>query len=338
MTVKYWSRAGLMLTDWCNAACACCYANCGPDGSQWLAADDAARIWAGLIDASPHGCRVHLTGGEVFGRFEHLLAVCRLASARGVGPLESVETNGFWAIDEALVRQRLEALAEHGMGRLAISTDPYHQQYVPIERVRLLARVAGEVLGPEGVRVRWQDWLADGGDTSALTDTRRSALFQNYAEKLRDRFTGRAAEGLDGGLSLKPARTFDDNPCRESLLRGRHVHISPTGEVWPATCVGIVVGNVLRDSASVIWDRLNAEWSAMPVLGPLCQRGPAGLLDAAQEAGFVPRKVGYAGKCQLCYHLRRYLAGLDGWHRWLGPLSVYRLRAERGSLGDNESE
>ena len=75
MPVKYWSRAGLMLTDWCNAACACCYANCDGRGSRWMAPDEVLAIWADLIAAAPGGCRVHLTGGEVFGRFEYLLDV-----------------------------------------------------------------------------------------------------------------------------------------------------------------------------------------------------------------------------------------------------------------------
>ena len=46
------------------------------------------QIWEGLIEGSPHGCRIHLTGGEPFGGFELLLEICRSARRKGLGPLE----------------------------------------------------------------------------------------------------------------------------------------------------------------------------------------------------------------------------------------------------------
>ena len=314
-----------MLTDWCSAACACCYASCSPDGQRWLAVDGAVAVWADLIDASPHGCRIHLTGGEVFGRYEHLLAVCREARRRGLGPLESVETNGFWASDEALVRDRLLALDDAGMGRLTISADPYHQQFVPIDRARRLARVAEKVLGSQRIRVRWRDWLAEGSDTHTMSPPERADLFTRYAARGRDRFTGRAARGLDRAILLRAAADFDDNPCGERLLRGRHVHVAPGGQVWPATCVGIVVGNALAESASEIWRALSGRWAESPIVGPLSRRGPVGLLDLGRQTGFAPRRQGYADKCQLCYDLRRHLQQLPEMAERLGPAEVYAV-------------
>jgi len=329
MPVKHWTRAGLMLTDWCNAACACCYVNCSPAGRQWLAVDRALAIWADLIEAGPHGCRVHLTGGEVFGRFDHLLAVCRGAQRLGLGPLEAVETNGFWATDATVVRERLRALDDAGLTRLTISTDPYHQQFVPIERPRLLARVAAETLGPERVRVRWRDWLAGGVDTDKMTEAERQKVFSDYLAKGRDRLTGRLVDGPVGGISLMPAEAFDDNPCNERLLRGRSVHISPGGDVWPATCVGIVVGNACRHPIGRIWDNLNADFATMPVVGPLSRRGPVALMAPALQCGFVPRDAGYGSKCQLCFELRRVLIGGEKRVGSLGPGEVYSHRGRR---------
>ncbi len=321
--MKYWSRAGLMLTDWCNAACACCYANCSPAGSTWLSTDQALAIWADLIAASAHGCRVHLTGGEVFGRFDDLIDLCTQAQRRALGPLEAVETNGFWATDPATVRSRVEALDGVGVERLTVSADPYHQQYVPIERPRLLVRVAEEVLGSDRVRVRWRRWLDEGRDTDSMSPDDRGAFFRAYASEGADRFTGRAADGLDGEIVLKPAAEFDDKPCRERILRGRHVHIAPSGDIWPATCIGIVVGNALDDGVARTWDRLYRQWNKMPLIEVLSRRGPGGLLDEARRVGFEPRPAGYAGKCQLCFHLRRYLHGAGLGDGCLGPAGVY---------------
>jgi hypothetical protein len=325
MEVKYWSRAGLMLTDWCNAACACCYANCSTRGKARLGVEDALSVWQGLIQASPHGCRVHLTGGEPFGDFELLLEVCRQAKQRGLGPLESVETNGYWAQGDEIIRQRLEALNQQGLGRLDISADPYHQQFVPIARPRRLAALAREILGADRVRVRWEDWLASGCDVAALAPADRTALFEGYAAKGRDRLTGRGATGLDEHLPKHPPHAFDNDPCAERLLRGRHVHISPEGHVWPATCVGIAIGNALKEPCTQIWARLKDSWPQMPLVAALCGRGPMGLMDAALQGGFCPRAEGYATKCQLCFELRRHLfvSAVGPWQEPLAPESVY---------------
>lgn len=322
MPVKHWSRAGLMLTDWCCASCACCYANCSPGRGRWMTVEQAVGIWQDLAAASPHGCRVHLTGGEVFGRYDLLLEVCRTAHAQGL-ELEAVETNGFWADAPSLVRSRLAELDAAGMGRLVISADPFHQQYVPIERPRLLAAVAEDALGRSRVRVRWADWLAEGFDTAQLSRWRRDEVFAEYAAGGRDRLVGRAAEALTGRLKLKPPSEYDDNPCGNRLLRGRHVHVAPGGEIWPATCVGIVAGNALREGVSAVWKALSEQAEQAAVIGPLSVRGPVALLDEACQADCRVLSCGYASKCHLCYRLRQALR-LAGRHdQRLGPAEVY---------------
>ena len=322
MAVKHWSRAGIMITDWCNSSCACCYARCGPTGSHWMSPEDALKIWAGLHRASPHGCRVHLTGGEPFARPELLLDICRRGHQQGLA-LESVETNAFWAVDERVAAELLARLDGLGMGRLAISCDPYHQQYVPLQRCRRLAAVAGEILGPDRVKVRWQQWLDEGFDTAELPPQRLAQVLSDWAAGGRERFTGAAADGLDAAVAHRGAEEFDHSPCAEVLLRGKHVHVSPQGQVWPATCIGICVGNALDEPAGALWRRLSDNYAQFPVIGDLALRGPAALLAAAQEAGYRQRQGGYATKCQLCYDLRRFLHCRGLFDAYLGPDGVY---------------
>lgn len=313
-----------MLTDWCNAACACCYANCSPAGDHWMNRENVLRIWEQLIQTSPHGCRVHLTGGEVFGRYEHLLAVCTEAYDLGLGPLEAIETNGYWATDKKLIRDRLAALNAAGMGRLTISADPYHQQFVPIDRPRRLAEVAVELLGADRVRIRWQDWLSDGVDTSTITPHQREKIFARYAGDGRDRLTGRGARGIPTcEQAMKPLSAFTDKPCNEQLLRGKHVHIAPTGEVWPATCVGIVAGNALEQDIQAIWANLHREPGKSPIIGPLSEGGPAELARhfSGQELTGLP--TAHSSKCQLCYNVRKCLQQQEQYSQYLGPPAVY---------------
>ncbi|HUU58898.1 MAG TPA: radical SAM protein [Phycisphaerae bacterium] len=330
MPVKYWSFGGLILTYWCSARCASCYLRCGPDRREQMSVDFALAVWRGLIEASPHGCRIHLSGGEPFGDWPHLLDLARGGRREGLGPLQKVETSALWATDEAQVRRRVRALGEAGMERLVISTDPYHQQYVPIERPRMAARVAEQVLGSGRVQVRWRDWLREGCDTDRLGAAQRKQLFAEYAAKGRDRMTGRAADRLAPHLQLKPAQEFADLPCSAALLRSRHVHVDPAGRVFPGTCAGIVLGTVRDDSVESIWRRLEADHAERAILGPLASAGPYALMREARQHGFQPRP-GYASKCHLCWDIRRRLASRAEHAGELAPLGLYEAETPASS-------
>ena len=323
MPVKFWSRAGLMLTAWCNARCASCYLCCGPQVQERMPVDDALRWWGQLIDASPHGCRVHITGGEPFEDFDRLLEVCTRARQAGLGPLEKIETNAFWATDRGRARDWLGLLNAAGLGKLSISADPYHQQFVPIARARLAAEAAEEVLGPDRVQVRWADWLAEGSDTHDWDEEKRRIVFHAYAGAGRDRIHGRAAEGLAAAAGLKPLAAMVDNPCSEALLRCRHVHVEPQGHLTAGTCGGIVLGQLSPGRTTAdLWRLLDGDHADRSIVGRLAAGGPCNLLDEARDLGMVPCEA-YASKCQLCWQIRRCLweAGL---HRdELAPAWIY---------------
>lgn len=329
MAVKHWSFAGLMLTYWCNARCASCYLCCGPDrnadcNARDMSIDHALEIWRGLIQASPHGCRIHLSGGEPFGDWDKLIELCRRAKSQGLAPLEKVETNAFWAVDEKSVREKVSALDEAGMETLGISCDPYHQEFVPIERCRLAARLAGEMLGESRVQVRWRDWLRDGVDTFGLGEQEKAAIFARYAVARRERLNGRAADVLAGHLPGLPMDAYAGMSCHESLLRSRHVHVDGQGRVMPGTCAGILLGTVGGGAGiGEIWRQLTEDFASRAVVGELSRRGPYGLAQAAVKAGFAPRRQGYATKCHLCWDVRRFLV-LGGLHaEELGPGWLY---------------
>jgi hypothetical protein len=332
---KHWSFAGLLLTYWCNARCASCYLCCGPERREDMSVEIALGLWRELAGASPHGCRIHLSGGEPFGDWDRLIEICRrafeqgLSAPGGAGPLDKVETNAFWAVDEDVVRRRLAALDQAGMKKLGISADPYHQQFVPIERCRLLARVAADMLGPHRVQVRWRDWLEHGSDTAALDASARAEVFARYSLLRRDRFNGRAAAALangfrapGGGGAFKGVADLALSPCSEALLRSRHVHVDGSGLIMPGTCAGIVLGRADRGIATV-WQQLRDDHAARPILGVLASQGPVGLLATAGAEGFEPLQ-GYLSKCHLCWHVRRHLVG-RGLHKdELGPAWFYQ--------------
>jgi hypothetical protein len=323
MPLKHWSFAGLMLTYWCNARCDSCYLACDPGRQDWMPVDLALNVWRSLVRAGPRGCRIHLTGGEPFGNWPLLLEICRRAHDAGLAPLEKIETNAFWADDERSIVDRLGALDAAGMGTLSISTDPYHQRYVPIERCRLLARLAEDILGADRVQIRWRDWLADGSDTAHLDATEWRALVTRYAASGRDRLSGRAADLIAPHLPGRPAECFANSPCREAILRSRHVHVDPAGRIMPGVCAGIVLGRFGPQSVDEIWHGLDADCATRPIISTLAREGPVGLLPDACAAGFIPHAT-YAAQCHLCWHVRKHHA-LAGRHREiLAPEWLYR--------------
>jgi MoaA/NifB/PqqE/SkfB family radical SAM enzyme len=166
---KLWRSAGLMLTYRCNAACEFCYYHCGPDKGGLMPVETCLAAWRSLRVLAADVAKVHLTGGEPFLYWDHLVEILRKGNERGLGAVDLVETNGFWAADDGLVAERLNALTALGVQRLKISVDPFHQEYVNIEPARRLATAAKSILGPDRVLVRWEKYLrAEGVPASRL--------------------------------------------------------------------------------------------------------------------------------------------------------------------------
>ena len=326
------------MTDWCSARCRHCYVSAGPAGAAWMTVDAAAGHLAALSRLGVPPAGIHIGGGEPFGDFERLLDIVRATRKRGSAALRFeapdpasprapcavgyVETNGFWATDADIVRRRLAALAEAGMRQLSISADPYHQEFVPPERVQVLCDVAREVLGADGVRARRWKWLQNPRDLAATAEPARLDLFRTFLARYPERMTGRAAEMLAPLLPRRPLQEIPREGCRMAILESRHVHIDPAGWVYPGTCAGIVLG---RASADRPLDRLLAGWrpADRPLVAALVEDGPRALADLAARHGFQPDSAGYAGKCHLCWAARKALVHAGAGGETLMPESLY---------------
>jgi hypothetical protein len=90
----------------------------------------------------------------------------------------------------------------------------------------------------------------------------------------------------------------------------------------PGVCAGIVLGQADAQGISEIWQRLSRDYASRPIVGALAERGPAGLLALARPAGFLPRQ-GYAGKCHLCWHVRKHLVQAGMFADELAPAWLY---------------
>ncbi len=301
--------------------------------------------------------QIHITGGEPFGDFEHLRSILSAVQQAGLGGVEKLETNAFWATDDGLATERLAVVRDLGVESLVISTDIYHQQFVPIDAARRCERIGRQVFGQEHVHVRWPEELAEpsGGELAPDACTggsRRTgtsgaqcpanstggqapsgtplALDLSPAEALRgafarhgERLTGRAAFELAPLLECRPPETFAPLRCKKAILKSRHVHVDPYGNVFPGTCSGIVLGSARHEPIDAMWQRLSDQWDAEPVLRALVTGGPYALMQQSIELGYKPEPDGYAGKCHLCTHVRQWLRDHGFFPDTLGPAECY---------------
>jgi hypothetical protein len=293
--------------------------------------------WWSLQVLAGDEARIHLTGGEPFLYPEHLFAILREGKRQGLGPVALVETNGFWATNDGLVKDYLAKLLESGVQRLKISVDPFHQEYVDIEPVRRLAGSAGEMFGPERVLVRWEKYLGD--LKSQISDFRlpgaRDRIYVNAYHEYPFRFTGRAAGHLaqliiDNGLWMINKEDSDSasnrpssiihHPCLSGFLGAKGVHIDPYGNVFSGTCSGIILGNIHQMPLEEIWRAFHPRQNEF--IGTLCESGPDGLLEKARALGYAELPA-YAGKCHLCTHVRQFLFEKHVEPSVLGPGDCY---------------
>jgi MoaA/NifB/PqqE/SkfB family radical SAM enzyme len=320
---KLWRSAGLLLTYKCSAACEFCYYNCGPQQNGLMSVDTAISAWQSLKILAGDTAKIHITGGEPFLYWDHLQQVMEQAKKHNLGKVDLIETNGFWAASVETTTKRLKTLDELGMHRLKISTDPFHQEYVNIEPVRLLADIASDVLGPARVLVRWRKYLENPAKMKGLSS---EELKRQYIRAIRDcpcRFTGRAAGELAKlGASITTESSAFIN-CKTDFLAAKGVHIDPFGNVFSGTCSGIIIGNVNHKPLEDIWKQFHPAQSEF--INTLFEQGPSGLLENATSIGYKKSKV-YANKCHLCTSIRNFLFDKGLKKSIIGPKELYNSK------------
>jgi len=285
-----------------------------------MSVDIAISAWQSLKILAGDSAKIHITGGEPFLYWERMQEILKEAGNQYLGKVDLIETNGFWATNEKVIRQRLKRLDELGMNRFKVSTDPFHQEYVDIKSIHRLAAIATEVLGPERVLVRWQKYLDDPIEMKSLSSAQRE---QKYISAMKDypcRFTGRAAGKLAELAASKPVEKLVSVNCKSDLLSAKGVHIDPFGNVFSGTCSGIIFGNVNRRKLEDIWKQFGPDVNKF--INTLFNFGPFGLLDESGRLGYKKAKV-YAGKCHLCTSIRQFFlnSGLEG--SIIGPAECY---------------
>jgi MoaA/NifB/PqqE/SkfB family radical SAM enzyme len=286
-----------------------------------MSVETAISAWRSLKILVGDSAKIHITGGEPFLYWERLQEILEEAGNQNLGKVDLIETNGFWATNEKVIRQRLKRLDELGMNRFKVSTDPFHQEYVDTELIHRLAAIATEVLGPERVLVRWQKYLDDPIEMKSLSTAEREQMYISAMKDYPCRFTGRAAGRLAELAASKLAEKFDSMNCKSDFLGAKGVHIDPFGNVFSSTCSGIIFGNVNRTNLEDIWKQFGPDVNKF--INTLFNVGPYGLLEEAGKLDYQKAKI-YASKCHLCTSIRQFYSNSGLKETVIGPSECYR--------------
>ena len=135
------SKLAVCMTNRCSAACDMCCFGCSPKKKTHLSTE---QIKSSIRQAAETGAfkSVGFTGGEPFHYYDQLLECS--AYGKELGLRITINTNGFWAKNEKLAREKLLALREAGVEYLSFSADSYHQAYVPVDVLRAALRLTYE--------------------------------------------------------------------------------------------------------------------------------------------------------------------------------------------------
>jgi len=258
--------------------------------------DLAERLLRQVKEIGLNGSNVHLGGGEAFLHFERVLDILGTAERLHMTPISWVETNCFWCTSEETVRERLKALDGAGANRVWLSTDPYHQEFVPFENVVRTKELAAEILGEDRVKISRREYF---DSPTAWPDP------ATFAKAHPPMLMGRAYECLRHDLPRKPLDEFAQERCESEVSpqQMREVHINPDGSIMPSNCSGIVLGDAETTALSDLCG--TDHWRKSDIARLLADRGPVGLLDLAPD--FEPKET-YAQKCELCWEVRSFLS------------------------------
>ena len=322
------------MTYKCNCSCKFCYYDCSPHKNGLMSVDTALSSWRSLKILAGEATKIHITGGEPFLYWEHLLQNLEEAKKQKLGKVDLIETNGFWAINDKIARQRIKILDGLGMHRIKISTDPFHQEYVDMEPVRRLANIANEILGSDRVLVRWQKYLKNPVNMMGLS---LAELKQQYIRAMNDypcRFTGRASRELSELTAHTTIEILSSMNCKPDFLAAKGVHIDPFGNIFSSTCSGIIIGNVNQKPLEDIWKHFHPKWNYF--FNTLFDFGPVGFLDNATKLGYKAAET-YASKCHLCTSIRQFYFDNGLEKSLIGPKECY-YQDSKSSIANHIAE
>ncbi len=262
-----------------------------------MSVEDACS-WIDQTHALGNLMLVGFSGGEPFLYQSEMKAIARYA-CKEYGIPSVAATNCFWAVTPEKAEAILHSLHDVGMRRLLISVDDFHQEWVPLERVRNCLTAAQSLEMDCTLQCvvtssskKLNDYL------EALGVSRGERLF---ASEIPCTPVGAAATQI--ASSEFPVHAGIPNDYCTML---QALSVLPEGNVH--LCCGPAFTGDALDAGNLHTEQLDAiiekaEWN--PIFNALALgNGPCHLAAALTEEGhsdfFLP---GYTSSCHACHHI-----------------------------------
>lgn len=297
----FFSSIEIVVTNRCNIKCRHCIYDCQPFSTEQLsksAIKDLIKQAAKLNSLRS----VIFTGGEAF--LEYDILVENIALCEELGIESSVVTNGFWAPNSHITTQKLKKLK--GLRTLNVSTDLFHQEFVPVDRIRNIIQSCHE-LGIECiVRV---SYLNDSVSEIEIIKKQLTGLDGLYTvSAIPVAPFGRAATLVDTLLIYE--YDPDGIPCCGAdcpvIDANGDVKFCPGGLFSHPSNSLLKVGNIFNETLETIQKSANLN----PIVQMLRLRGPSGLAHLARNQAikegvpFIPPQMEERRDlCSLCKYV-----------------------------------
>jgi hypothetical protein len=123
----------LSTTYQCPIKCRYCGAECSPENQERLSLSDMIKIVEHVYSFGKLRIVV-FTGGEPFLLGKDLLLCVEHCAKKGLAT--RIVTNAFWAKNLKTAKQIIKAYKDVGLSEINLSCDDYHQEFIPLERVK----------------------------------------------------------------------------------------------------------------------------------------------------------------------------------------------------------
>jgi hypothetical protein len=294
------SALHVLLTYQCNYQCDHCFVWGSPRQTGVFSLARLEEVYRQALELGTLHT-ICFEGGEVF--LYHPILVQAVARARARGFRTGIVSNAYWATNADDAVEWLRPLVEAGLEWISLSSDLFHGDAMETAESRC-GLAAARQLGLEAGTIRvepppgYRDLIGSDPDSTA----RGGGVM----------YRGRAAETLVEGLPRRPWESFASCP-HEDLADPDRVHLDPLGNLH--LCQGLVMGNLFeRPLAQIVREY---DPAAHPVVGPLLEGGPAGLVRRFE----LRHQPGYVDACHLCDSARRGLR--SRFPETLGPDQMY---------------
>jgi hypothetical protein len=218
-------------------------------------------------------------------------------TARRLGVLTTLTTNGSWGRTAARARHGIRALQRAGLGSMSVSVDRYHDEFQGPTPALLIARAAEEA----GLPVRISLVVPTGEDRLGPL----VAPFEGL-RRTRLRFYGLEAVGRARSLPADTMAGAVDGFCSACAVPavtddGRLTACNGPAYFAPASSP-LIVGSLRTESLPSLLERHRQD----PILDTIRTFGPSRLRDELLLVpGFerFPFRARYLGICDLCLHV-----------------------------------